>query len=350
VHSYDHVDLKAVSPEVAGQQLLRAAQVFANYGIEFRGFRCPYLSYTDELLDELPRGIFRYSSNIAITWNSVITNNKNPQIVFETIDQFYQPKEVLDFVCTPWTNSKVIEIPICVPDDLQLKDGLGYDSEGIGEVWCRILDKIQKRGELFTLLFHTELSEYCEKGFTALLSKARSLLPKVWISRLCDISDWWCEKSKFKSVISPISTGFRISFACSSRATILAKGIAERPEFKEWDGTYFQVIAQTLDVPLKPRPFVGISTDISKEIVSFLKDQGYILDTSNTASQCSVYLTKSVAAQQKTQVELIDWIENSTGPLVRYWRWPDGAKCALSVTGDLDALSLTDYAFRLIGR
>ena len=52
VHSYDHVDLKAVPPEVAGQQLLRAAQTFAQYGIQLYGFRCPYLSYTDELLNE----------------------------------------------------------------------------------------------------------------------------------------------------------------------------------------------------------------------------------------------------------------------------------------------------------
>jgi len=49
-------------------------------------------------------------------------------------------------------------------------------------------------------------------------------------------------------------------------------------------------------------------------------------------------------------LELIETIEASPGPLVRYWRWPDGAKSALAVTGDMDALTLLDYAARLLAR
>jgi hypothetical protein len=36
--------------------------------------------------------------------------------------------------------------------------------------------------------------------------------------------------------------------------------------------------------------------------------------------------------------------------LVRLARWPNGARAALSVTGDVDALTIRDYTRRLNGR
>jgi len=41
IHGYNHVDLKAYSPEDASRQLLRALEVFQSSGIEVHGFRCP---------------------------------------------------------------------------------------------------------------------------------------------------------------------------------------------------------------------------------------------------------------------------------------------------------------------
>jgi len=39
-------------------------------------------------------------------------------------------------------------------------------------------------------------------------------------------------------------------------------------------------------------------------------------------------------------------IEKAPGPLVRVWRWPDGARSALAATGDIDALTLRDFVVR----
>jgi hypothetical protein len=49
-------------------------------------------------------------------------------------------------------------------------------------------------------------------------------------------------------------------------------------------------------------------------------------------------------------MQLVGHIEASPGPLARYWRSPDGAKSALCITEDLDALTLLDYAGRLFNR
>ena len=80
----------------------------------------------------------------------------------------------------------------------------------------------------------------------------------------------------------------------------------------------------------------------------FLREQGYVVDTTDTAVRCAIYLDAG-SLDGLNQVQLIDHIEASPGPLVRYWRWPDEPS-ALCVTGDLDALTLFDYAARLFDR
>ena len=44
--------------------------------------------------------------------------------------------------------------------------------------------------------------------------------------------------------------------------------------------------------------------------------------------------------------EVLDAVERAPGPLVRISRWPNAARSALAVTGDIDALTLTDFVLR----
>jgi hypothetical protein len=56
----------------------------------------------------------------------------------------------------------------------------------------------------------------------------------------------------------------------------------------------------------------------------------------------------AVARLAATEGALIRHIESTDAPLVRYWRWPSEARSALCVSGDLDALTLVDYALRFV--
>ncbi len=411
VHGYDHVDLGVYPPTEACEQLVRAAQVFAHHGIEVYGFRCPYLSCTDDLLDVLPRGIFDYSSNKAIWWDVVSsTDADNVTTISDVLHRLYRPTSALDTVCTPWTRSSVVEIPVCLPDDLELHDGLRLGPEGMTQAWSQILHRTHRRGELFVLMFHPELAWRCQQPLMTVLHEATRLHPPVWIARLRDISNWWREKSSFAVAISHTPAGLHISFTCSERATILVRGLrtcgsehARCPEpfvpgpctcrpwsfgpvlrppsvlgpedqgyrtkcprtqgtkgpgqvpkdqgpVEGWDGAYHQLRTKTLHVPAEPRPFVGLPANAPKQVISFLREQGYILDTGETAARCGTYIDAATLAGLTSEVELINYIEASPGPLVRYWRWPNGAKSAMCVTGDLDALTLLDYASRLFVR
>ena len=350
VHGYWHIDLSALPVSVAIQQLTRAVRTFEHLGIQVHGFRCPYLGCNDELRDALPDGMFGYSSNRVIYWDLDTFGAGNKSEFFETLRRFYQGKPFSDTVCLPSIHSSLIEIPVCVPDDLQLNDGLRLSPEEIGQVWSQMLDQVHQRGELFTLIFHPELATDLEQSFVAVLDKARRLYPGVWISRLRDISDWWREKSRFAVAISHTLNGLHLLFTCSERATILAKGLSVCGSEPTWGGNYYRLTTTNLDVPAEPRPFIGLPADAPQHIVSFLQEQGYILDTSELAARCGMYIDAATLAKLTSAVSLIDHIEASPGPLVRYWRWPNGAKSAMCISGDLDALTLLDYASRLFVR
>ncbi len=349
VHGYNHVDLKIYPPENAYRQLLQAADLFRDRGIEVHGFRCPYLSVTDQLVDAIPAGIFEYSSNRAIEWPVCQNADASSELLFRTIQEFYVPSRAETNISVPWNEENLVEIPVCVPDDLQLHDGLGQCQEDISQVWSELLRQIHRRGELFNLMFHPELASFCELPFVSVLEKVPSLRPAVWIAQLRDIGSWWKEKSTFRTEITEEKDSIRIAFICSGRATILARGLdALNGSF--WDGHYQRLHGGQFTLPAHAYPFIGLPSQTTAVTLGFLGEQGYLVETGERAADCGIYIDERTLAGLTTQVQLINYIEASPGPLIRLWRWPDGYKSAMCITGDLDALSLLDYASRLFVR
>lgn len=348
IHSYQHIDLNRVPVHQACGQLIKAVDTFESRGIEVHGFRCPYLHFSNELLDAIPRGLFEYSSNVTISWDSdpgMRSQNKNK--ILEILQKLYVSKPSADFISVPFERHNTLEIPISLPDDMTLIDGLKYGPDETGWAWSQVLENTHRRGELFNLIFHLELTDQCEQAFREVIRQAKQKHPSVWIARLCDISEWWREKTGFRMEISPLPTGLRLTFLCSPRATILVRGFEFDGSRRAWDKSYQRLLTQTLDVPAYPRPFVGLTSRAPRETVAFLLAQGYILDLGQTARDCGMYLDEARLASLASETRLIDFIETGASPLVRYWRWPNGAKSAMSITGDLDALSLSDYLSRL---
>jgi hypothetical protein len=353
VHGYDHVALAEYPPAEASNQLAKAAGVFARHGIDYHGFRCPYLSCTSDLIKALPEGLFDYSSNRAIEWD-VVPAAEEPvaqPAIAEVLQRVYKPAPASQVVSVPaiTSNINILEIPVNLPDDLELHDARCLDAEAMGEAWSQVLIRTHQRGELFVLMYHPELMDQCCQPLSAVLNLASSLSPSVWIARLCDISSWWREKAQFSVTLQSAKCELHLSFDCSERGTILIRDIAADCQ-QQWDSRYHRLFTPYLDVPVEPRPLLGVYPEAPARTVSFLQEQGYLLDSGQSANQCAIYLDARTLHRLDNQVELVRHIEESRGPLVRYGRWPDGAKSALSITGDLDALTLVDYASRLFIR
>lgn len=346
VHGYNHVDLNTYLPEDASRQLLRAVEVLQSSGIEVHGFRCPYLSASDALIRAISPGIFKYSSNKAVEWPYKLRRNNGTTLLFNTIEKFYQPADAEGFLCLPYEKDGMVELPACVPDDLQLHDGLGYPLDEISQVWLDTLQQTHKRGELFNLMFHPELAVQMETPFQTVLQEARSLKPPVWVTRLRDVSEWWQEREKFDVDIRVRQGGYTLQFLCSPRATLLYRGFESEVQSVTWDDGYRRSLAHVILMEGYRLPFIGLPSDAPQWVVNDLPRMGYILIIGEEGLKCSLYLDKGCLNLFEQPVELIAYIESLNVPMIRYWPWPEGMRSALCITGDLDALSLVDYATR----
>jgi hypothetical protein len=351
VHSFDHVDLAAYPLAEAQEQLLAAADVFARHAIAAHGFRCPYLSCTDELLDSPALAAFGYSSNCGIAWDGWPGMATQPaSAIYDTLQGFYRAPSAQEQVCVPWRRAHLVEIPLCLPDDLQLFDGLQFTWQEVAQVWLHILHQTHRRGEMFMLLYHPELAWRCREAFLATLQEARRMTPLIWLAQLRDIAAWWEEKSRFSFAVLPADAGLQVVLQCSDRATILARGLPHSLCDAPWHDGYWRVVSRASILPASVYPLVGLPTQTPPAVATFLREQGYLLEIGADAQRCAVYLDEATLSRLTSQVALIDHIESTPGPLLRYGRWPDGAKSAFCISGDLDALSLWDYASRLFVR
>ncbi len=345
IHGYEHVDFRSLSADEAANQFVKAGAVFRQQRIRAHGYRCPYLSATEELPRVIPDGLVQYSSNDAIWWEG-LPGCDGGNAVFDTLRRMYRAESSEATVATPRLSDGLVEIPVSLPDDLQLSDGLNLDPAGIQQVWTAMLHQVHRRGELFVLLFHPESYDQCALAFENVLSEARRMRAGVWVTQLRDVSRWWREKAAFAVELSPgRSSGLRMRFHCSDRATVLVRHL-NAPNTEPWADAYRVLNGRTLDLAGHVRPFVGLAPDVPERVIAFLEQQGYILERS-AARACGVYLDANRVRQLENDVQLVEHIESSPAPLVRFWRWPDEYRSALCVSGDVDALTLMDYAARL---
>jgi hypothetical protein len=80
-----------------------------------------------------------------------------------------------------------------------------------------------------------------------------------------------------------------------------------------------------------------------------LRQQGYIVEVNHESHRYSCYFDQTEFAA-KDERSLLAQIEGTDRPLVRLGRWPNGARSALAITGDIDALTLWDYGLRFFER
>jgi glycosyltransferase involved in cell wall biosynthesis/peptidoglycan/xylan/chitin deacetylase (PgdA/CDA1 family) len=348
VHGYDHVDFLGLSDGEAKCQLGQAAAAFHSAGIKFSGVRCPYLSYSDRLNELLPERKFEYSSNKAILWNVVPQRRQSTATqVFANLESFYRPKSAESTVSMPSLVADVVEIPVSLPDDLQLYHGLKLRDRDLAQPWVDILRHTHQTGQLFVLMFHPELFQDCKSGFEFLLNEASKLKPAVWLTQLHEINSWWREKAQFGVRRLGSNGRLRLKFECSERATVIFRGLATEMPTSPWCDNYCRLQGRTLSIVNSELPFVGLDSTAPRTVSSFLEQQGYIIDQSVNAAHCSIYLDSETLTMLDNERKLVQHIESSAAPLVRFWPWPNGNKSALSITGDLDALSLFDYTARL---
>jgi peptidoglycan/xylan/chitin deacetylase (PgdA/CDA1 family) len=361
VHGYTHIDYSQLAGEEQVTHLRHAREVFAEAGIGASGFRSPYLRRESKLHGSLEATGFSYVSNQPILWDVLdARDTERPAYAeYERAVAYYDPWRAGERPSVPRICHELVEIPVSLPDDEMLLDRL--DGEGSGMVtraWRRILSQSHEKGELFTIQLHPERITLCADALAAVLAEASALAPSVWVARLDEIADWWRAREAAIAEVTEAEAGtWTLSIAGPPGTTVLARGVELLGPAERWTDDYWQVAPSlqsttheaVFRVRAGCRPFVGVSPACPPELASFLRQQGYVCQVDGRAHSYSVYLDRDVFGPEDERGLLAE-IEEGADSLVRLGRWPNGARSALSVTGDVDALTLWDYALRLFGK
>ena len=346
VHGYYHVDHAALPEHRQLSHLARARQVFEASGLTVAGFRAPYLRWNEATLRAVSENGFLYDCSQAM---HVPMGAEIETDAYRRGLRFCGALSADDYPVVPWTEHGILRIPYLLPDDESIVDRLRVTSpRAIADLWLGMFAVVHQRGELFTLAAHPERIDTCEQGIVAVLDAARVSTPPVWIARHEEIARWW--RNRHDTVVTvkePEGERICITIDGPVGLTVLARRL-DLPGREPWADGYERVRAKHFDVDALPRPFIGVHPSTPPALAIFLREQGYLVEISPARDSYAHFIARDRFARLDER-RLIEEIERDSSPLLRLGRWPHGARSALSITGDIDALTIRDYVYRVLG-
>ncbi len=344
VHGLVHGDHAALDEHQQRSSIARAMEIFADAGLRSGGFRGPYLRYNAATLRALRELGFVYHSSQAVAFPLVEEPGSTGAAERLALAlRLYSALKSADVAVTPRLREGLVDIPVAVPDDEILLERLRWEEAARTSQWLHILDLTYRSGELFTLQLHPERIPELGDALATTLADARRHHPAVWIARLDAIAAWWLRRSRFALHVTRVSPGsFRVRLEAEPGATLLTRGL-DVPRVA-WSGRDAISRSHNFEVASPRVPIVGVSRRSSAELRAFVVEQGFPIEVSDDRDAYGAHIDEDGAGWSETGV--LAAIERAPGPLVRIWRWPDGARSALAVTGDIDALTLKDFVMR----
>jgi peptidoglycan/xylan/chitin deacetylase (PgdA/CDA1 family) len=360
IHGYVHNDYRTLSGREQYVQTEKAIKVFRKTNMAFDGFRNPYLGWTEESLEVFSQLGFTYDSNDAVFHDVVDLDEFSPllQSGFQKSLKLFQAVPCSAYALRPYFAGKILRIPTSIPDDEMLFDRLRITNAQVGAVWSKVMLRVYDLGGLYTLNLHPERATLCKPALQALLAASREQALPVWVTSLKDVATWWKERSQFRWRITPQPADrWLVEAECTSRATLVARHITvEEASTTPWFKDDVRVEAHTFTVQSTLCPCIGVSPDCPPEIDDFLCEQGYpfMRCSPEDAQHYAYYLhmpeglgvTREEQLQRKSK--LVQHIEALDAPFVYFGCWPDGRRATLSITGDIDSVTIQDFFLRII--
>jgi hypothetical protein len=347
VHGYYHVDHIALDALTQDRQLADARRLFLHHGLPATGFRAPYLRWNDATMRALVENGYAYDSSQSMHWP--IEPERETEGYRRGLE-FYTSLSAEAYPVVPRVERGLVRIPCCLPDDESVVDRLALpDADAIAALWVDVWRRTHDRGDLFTMQVHPERIEACGPGIAAVLDEAAHARPRVWIARLGELAAWWRERTAATVTAEPAAEG-RWTVRCEGPEglTPLVRG-ADVAGGEPWADGYRRPVTTTFEVASIARPFVGVDPASPAALATFLREQGYVVEETASPTTHTVHLRRE-RFDRIDELPLLAELDRADGPLVRLGRWPGGARSALAVTGDVDALTVWDYAARFVGR
>ena len=278
---------------------------------------------------------------------------------YEKSLELFQAIECNTYTLRPYFVGQLLRIPTSIPDDEMLFDRLRISAtREIGRIWSSIMQHVYDLGGIYVLNLHPERAALCKQSLVALLSYTRDRPLPIWVTSLRNAAQWWKERSQFRlNIIPQAPNRWQIEATCTPRATLLARHlVVEDQPTTPWYGVDVQVPSHRFSVHAEKCPCIGLSPQTSQELEDFLFEQGYpfVRCSEQDAHLYACYLDipEGLGTTRKEQVQrksrLLQQIEELKAPLIYYGYWPNGCRAALSITGDIDSITIQDFFRRII--
>ena len=352
VHGYIHTDYGVLTLEEQLRHFKKAIKTFDKCSVPYTGFRAPFVRVNNETFMALSEVGFSYDSSYVVHWDvlNAMKYSDRAWLEYERILDFYTSRKTQDCLVLPVSLDGFVEIPVSMPDDEIMIERLGItDKEEIAGIWLDILERSYNSGELFTLQLHPERIEICKSALERVVQRVRQFSPAVWLASLKEIAAWWKERERFTfEIISLGDEEFHIKTDCTSRATVLCKNCKVNSSVDDWFDGYQLVASRDFILNSPVRPVIGVEENAPAAVVDFLRREGYLFEINSKPETYGIYLDNLESFTEADEKALSLKIDRSNAPIVRYWRWPYDCRSALSVTGDIDSITLVDFAFRIL--
>jgi len=344
LHGLVHGDHAALDRGRQLASIARAIDVFEQAGVRAVGFRGPYLRYNEATLAVLRALGLRYHSTQAVSfpllWSQLDARAASQ---YALALRLYGAVDARTTAVRPRLREGLVDIPVAVPDDEILLDRVRLAEPALSAEWLHILGLTYRRGDLFTVQLHPERIGQLGSALESTLSTARELRPAVYVAGLDDIAQWWLRRARFSLRVTRAGDGrCRVALAADVDATLLVRGLSVPAA--AWYGRDSRSEAREFVADAERLPVVAVSRRSSPDVARFLAEEGFATESSDDRERFGAYV--DVPGPSWSEAPLLDTIESAPGPLVRIGRWPDGARSALAVTGDIDALTLRDFVSR----
>jgi peptidoglycan/xylan/chitin deacetylase (PgdA/CDA1 family) len=361
VHGYVHNDYRFLSKSEQYQQTKQAVAVFEKTQLPHEGFRNPYLGWTEASLAVFAELGFTYDSNEAV-FHDVVHLDHLPSHLrsgYEKSLTLFQAIPCNAYTLRPHFEGALLRIPTSIPDDEMLFDRLRITNpEEMGRIWSTVAERVYALGGVYTLNLHPERAILCKRALDLLLSCACNQPLPVWVARLKDIAQWWKERSLFRLRMTPEAANrWRVEVTCTSRATLLARHLlVEDQQTTPWFGADLRVATRSCIVSAKQCPCIGISSRTPQQVADFLLEQGYPVMpcSAEEAHTYALYLDMPAGLgttreeQLKQRSTLVQRIEGLEAPFLHFGCWPDACRLAVSITGDIDSVTVQDFFLRIL--
>ncbi|MEW6741441.1 MAG: polysaccharide deacetylase family protein [Planctomycetota bacterium] len=346
LHGLVHTDYTALSREDHLEHMEEAAHILKSHGIRFWGARAPYMRANETTLEAGSQLHLHWDSNEVRAWDVLddIPLSTQALAAYRKVLSLYDARPAADRPVIPRRLHDLVEIPVSLPDDEAMVDrlGLGRQPDAMARIWLRILQATHQRGDLFTIQLHHERVNLCGRALEEVLRQARLLKPGVWVAPLREITAWWKERASYRVQVSREQAGHVVTVEAGPRAVLQVRG-GHVPDPGGWTAAR----DRKLLLPGSRKPIVGISEGSGEGFRSFLQDEGFPYEETRQPEDYAIAFDEPDPFPVLKEFATLARIECVSHPLVRLARWPSGARSALAVTGDIDALTIWDFFWRL---